>query len=137
MNALMPLVSLILLSVATEESVETEKVTSVPPKPIPVQMCDVENACKNVVKIVIEPKYKHLRLVPGDEREFMVKLKNPNNKDVVVEPKIVSFNKNKFVLKTGKSAEVKIAVKVPKDAEKGHFRSHVYRYGIKRSEIDD
>ncbi len=115
--------------------VSAEIVAVPPPAPIPVEKVDIGKIYENVTKIVIEPRYKHLRLMPGDEKSFTVKLRNPNDKDIVVEPKIVtfpfldnvvdeswvSFDKGRFVLKAGESAVVKITVRVPKDAEKGYY----------------
>ena len=136
MNRLLILVLVFsLFGVAAGEVIEAVKVVSVPPEPVPVQMGGMEKVYENVTKIVIEPRYKHLRLMPGEEKTFTVKLKNPNDRDVVVEPKIVtfpflenvvdeswvSFDKEKFVLKAGGSAEVKVTVNVPKDAEKGYY----------------
>ncbi|ADC64520.1 conserved hypothetical protein [Ferroglobus placidus DSM 10642] len=130
---------LLLLGVAAGSSakvVEEVKVVSVPPPaPIPVEKVDIEKMYENVTRIVIEPRYKHLRLTPGDEKTFTVKLKNPNNRDVAVEPRIVtfpffenvvdeswvSFDKGKFVLKAEEKAEIKVTVKVPEDAEKGYY----------------
>ncbi|AKG90989.1 hypothetical protein GAH_01729 [Geoglobus ahangari] len=127
-----------LLAVAV--SAHASEVVSVSqPVPIPVERVDIEKVYENVTKIVVEPKYKHLRLMPGDEKTFTVKLKNPNEKDVVVEPRVVtfpifdnlvgkdwvSFDKSKFVLKAGESAEIKVTVKVPEDAGKGYYNSMV------------
>ncbi len=136
MRCLILLASLILLPVvAAGSSAEVVKVVSVPPEPVPVQMGGMEKVYENVTKIAIEPRYKHLRLMPGEESEFTVKLKNPGEKDVVIEPKVIVFpfmenyvdedwismDREKFVLKAGEKAEIKIKVKVPEDVEKGYY----------------
>ena len=125
------------LIMAAGQAAESVKVVSVPPAPVPVPVSKsgIENVYENVTKIVVEPRYKHLRLMPGDEKSFVVELKNPNEKDVVVKPRIVvfpfmenyvdkdwvSFDKSELVLKAGESAEVKVTVKVPENAEKGYY----------------
>ncbi|GEM_PF-4437530 len=89
----------------------------------------------NVTKISIIPKFKYIRLQPGDSETITVKLKNKNDKDVKITPKVItlpyseneideswiSFDKTNFILKPNSSETVKITIKVPKDAEKGLY----------------
>ncbi len=90
---------------------------------------------KNVTKIVIEPRFKSIRLKAGESVDFEVTLKNPNDKDVLIKPKVISnplsgnaippswisFDKTEFTLKAKESAKVRVSVSVPKDAEKGFY----------------
>lgn len=134
-KALLLALVLCLIGVAAGVGVSAVSVSVPTPLPIPVEKVNVEKMYENVTKIVIEPRYKHFRLMPGDEKEFEVKLKNPNDKDVGIKPKIVvfpfmdnyidedwiSFDKDSFVLKAGEKEVVKIKIKVPEDAEKGYY----------------
>ena len=90
---------------------------------------------KNLTKLIISPNFKHLRLKPGEYKSFTVKIKNPTDKDVLINPKVVvdpyagnaideswiSFDKSEFTLKAKQEAKINITVKVPKDAEKGNY----------------
>ena len=92
----------------------------------------------NVTKLIITPNYKFLRLKPGENTSFTVTIKNPNDKDVYVKPRVifnpfsplipfgwVKLNKTAFKLKAGKSAVVKVFVSVPKKARKGYYSCQI------------
>ena len=89
---------------------------------------------KNMTKLVIQPKFKHLRLEPGDSKTFTIKIKNPTDKDVLVEPEIIQppFSEylleedwvqvsEGFTLKPNEEKEIEIEVKIPEDAVKGYY----------------
>jgi NACalpha-BTF3-like transcription factor len=109
-------------------------------KPIPISPDQIANPnpmdlYKNMTRLIIEPRFKHVKVKAGEDVSFKVKLKNPTNKDVVIEPKVVispyaervveegwiSFSKGKFVLKAKGEETLEISLKVPKDAEKGGY----------------
>ncbi len=108
-------------------------------KPIPVSEVSgatkVIHPYKNLTRLIIEPKFKYVRLEAGEETSFDVRIKNPTKKDVTIDPKIVippytervmdedwiKFSRGKFVLKAGEEATIEVTVKVPKDAGKGSY----------------
>ena len=114
MKRLIPLLLVLILPMAGAvevvkdvETVKDVKVSYPVPMPPPVDF-------KNLTKLVISPNFKHLRLKPGDSASFTVKIKNPTDKDVLINPKVVvdpyaenaideswvSFDKSGFVLKS-------------------------------------
>jgi len=135
MKRLIPLLLVLMLPmvgavevVKDVEAVKDVQVSYPVPMPPPVDF-------KNLTKLIISPNFKHLRLKPGDSASFTVKIKNPTDKDVLIDPKVVvkphaenaideswvSFDKSGFVLKSKQETEITVTVKVPKDAEKGYY----------------
>jgi len=89
---------------------------------------------KNMTKLVIQPKFKHLRLGPGDSKTFTIKVKNPTDKDVLVNPEIIQppFSEylleedwvqisEDFTLKPSEEKEIEVTVKIPENAIKGYY----------------
>jgi len=108
--------------------------------PIPIQPNEIANSkvidfYKNITRLTIEPRFKHVRIKAGEEVTFDVKLKNPTDKDVVIEPRIIippfterivredwiSFSKDRFILKAKDEETLKVTIKVPKGTEKGSY----------------
>jgi len=130
MKRLIPLLLVLLLPMAGAVEVVKEV-----PYEVPVAPSTSVVDFKNVTKLVISPNFKHLRLKPGEYRSFTVKIKNPTDKDVLINPKVViepyaenvidkswiSFDKSGFTLKAKQETKITVTVKVPRDAEKGYY----------------
>ncbi len=131
MKKLCILILLLLLVTPVVGQVENVAVVKEIPPPSKV----IPFSLKNVTKLIIEPSFKSVRLKAGESTSFTIKIKNPTEKDVTVKPWVfvspyskfvmdeswVSFDKKTFTLKPGEEAELKVTVKVPKDAEKGFY----------------
>lgn len=89
---------------------------------------------ENITKIVIQPSFKSLKLNPGDSKSFIVNVKNPSNKNVSINAKVVQLplanyineswieiSNGSFILKPNEEKEIKITIKVPKNAEGGSY----------------
>ena len=125
--SLLALLVLLTVSVASAQLV----------KPVPISY-KVPYA-KNVTKLIIEPRFKYVRLKAGESTSFTVKIRNPNDKDVTIDPKVivspysempmskswVKISRGKFVLKAKQEATITITVSVPKDAEKGFYSCEI------------
>ncbi len=105
-------------------------------KPLPYSKTPLYHS-KNVTKLFIEPRYKYVRLKAGESTSFSVKIKNPYDRDVKIDPRVVvppysvmdpswvRIDRGKFVLKAKGEATVTVTVSVPKDAEKGFYSCEV------------
>ena len=125
--SLLALLVLLTVSVASAQLV----------KPVPISY-KVPYA-KNVTKLIIEPRFKYVRLKAGESTSFTVKIRNPKDRDVTIDPKViippysempmdrswVKINRGKFVLKAKQEATITITVSVPKDAEKGFYSCEI------------
>ncbi len=106
-------------------------------KPVPVGGVISYKIPFNLTRLIIEPKFKYVRLKPGESTSFTVKIKNPNDKDVTIDPKVVippysemdkswvRIDKSRFVLKSKGNATLTITVSVPKNAEKGFYSCEI------------
>ncbi len=122
---------LVLCMVAASVSASANAET---PKTVPVPSGKFMNF-NNIIRLVIIPPYRNLRIKPGDSANFTVKIKNPTDRDVLITPKVVispysenainsswiSLDKQKFTLKAKKEAEINVTVKVPENVEKGYY----------------
>ena len=123
----------LLIPIASAEVVEHV----VKPVPMPVQMQKIDY--RNLTKLIIQPEYKYLRIKAGETKTFVVKIKNPTNKDVKITPKVVSygyetnvideswisFSKKEFTLNAKAEGSVTITVSVPSDADKGYYHGYI------------
>ncbi len=89
--------------------------------------------------LLIKPMEKHLKMKPGEEREFEVLVKNMGNKTVLVEPKLeippfaeyviepdwIEVVPEKYELKAKEEKKFKFRVKVPEDAERGYYTATI------------
>ncbi len=126
---------LLILLVASVSAVEVVKPAMDVVKPIPPPTPPIEKPYKT--KLIIKPKFKHLKLKPGQSESFDVEIKNPTDKDVRIEPRIfegrigsidinwISFDKESFILKSKDSATIIVTVSVPNDAEKGFYSCRI------------
>ncbi len=140
MNKKILVLIIIALIVLTSCSMATTLIKQVNPVPTPYPIYPIKQPrYSNLTKLIIIPEYKYLRLEPGKSAEFTVTIKNPNNKDVVISPKVIinplstnyipkewiKINRSKFLLKANQTAEVEITVKIPKNAEKGFYNCQI------------
>ena len=127
---LLPLLLVILVASVGAEVIKPVAVEL--PKPIPPPTPPIEKPSK----LKITPRFKHLGLKPGESESFDVKIRNPTDKDVKIEPKVVSFretidetwisfDKGAFTLRAKDSATVRITVSIPSDAEKGFYSCQI------------
>jgi len=94
---------------------------------------------EDFTRLSITPRNKQLELKPGEEREFKVRVGNEEEEGVVLEPELVVSPYGQYIMKEGwvsvtpeeaeagpeEEQEFKVKVKVPEDAQVGHYSAQV------------
>ncbi|MEA1906195.1 MAG: hypothetical protein U9N12_04470 [Euryarchaeota archaeon] len=105
--------------------------------PPPGEVPDVSDM--DITKLKISPRHAHAELMPGESEEFTVMVENPNNETVSLNPIAMDRPYSEYVFEaewiniTPRSAELEadaeleftISVKIPADAERGHYSTQI------------
>ncbi|KAF5433858.1 putative membrane protein [Candidatus Methanophagaceae archaeon] len=110
-----------------------------PPVPIPAEGPVEPTIDGDYTKLQISPKHEGFEFKPGGEKEFTVKVKNKDEETVSTSPRIevqpfgeyfleeewITVEPGSAEIKAGEEQEYTFTVKIPEDAEIGHYSAQV------------
>ena len=107
------------------------------PEAVPEQSEEEQQADYKILQI--SPKHEWFELKPGGEKEFTVKVKNKDEETVSTSPRIevqpfgeyfleeewITVEPGSAEIKAGEEQEYTVTVKIPEDAEIGHYSAQI------------
>nr|MBC8520844.1 hypothetical protein [Methanomicrobia archaeon] len=125
--------------VGLEAGVAGQASQSLQPAPEVTPEQSIEEQQVDYKILQISPKHEWFELKPGGEKEFTVKVKNKDEEAVSISPRIevqpfgeyfveeewITLEPGRAEIKAGDEQEYTVTVKIPEDAEIGHYSAQV------------